>query len=135
MSDPKSTVRYIGYRSLNGGGRGFEFSCGLGAAKPTLITIEASSTLFQGPDRIAIQEAAGICYETLKCRIHSDPTDTSERFDLTSADINPKSLVMALQDLVWLLIVVLICATTVAVSSLASRPGFSLLRQVAARNL
>jgi hypothetical protein len=87
MSDSKSTVRYLGYRSLSGGGRGFDFSCGLGAAKTAVITIEASSTFFQGPDRIALQEAAGICYETLKCRLHTDPTCTYGRFDLTFADI------------------------------------------------
>jgi hypothetical protein len=52
-----------------------------------MITIEASSTFFQGPDRIALQEAAGICYETLKSRLHTDPTYTSDRFDLTSADV------------------------------------------------
>jgi hypothetical protein len=87
MTDSKSTVRYIGYRSLHDGGRGFDFSCAFGAAKPTVITIEASSAFFQGPDRIAIQEAAGICYETVKSRLQTDPTCTSERFDLTSADI------------------------------------------------
>ena len=87
MNNSKSTVRYLGYRSLGGGGRGFEFSCALGAAKATVITIEASSTFFQGPDRIALQEAAGICYETLKCRLQTDPTCTSDRFDLTSADV------------------------------------------------
>lgn len=86
MSD-KSTVRYIGYRSLNGGGRGFDFSCALGATKPTMITIEAASAFFQGPDRIALQEAAGICYETLKSRLRIDPTCTAGQFDLTSADI------------------------------------------------
>ena len=87
MSDSKSTVRYLGYRSLSGGGRGFDFSCGLGAAKPTVITIEASSTFFQGPDRIALQEAAGICYEMLKCRLHTDPTCSDDRLDLTSDDV------------------------------------------------
>jgi hypothetical protein len=87
MTDSKSTVRYLGYRSLSGGGRGFDFSYALGAAKATLITIEASSTFFQGPERIALQEAAGICYETLKCRLQIDPAYTSDRFDLTSADI------------------------------------------------
>jgi hypothetical protein len=46
---------------LNGGGRGFDFSC-LWNHKPTVITIEAASIL-SGADRIS-QEAAGICYET-----------------------------------------------------------------------
>jgi hypothetical protein len=87
MSDPKSTVRYLGYRSLNDGGRGFDFSYSLGTAEPMVITIEAASALFQGPDRIALQEAAAICYETLKCRVHTDPACTYGRFDLTTADV------------------------------------------------
>src|SRR5438093_9265442 len=63
MNDSKSTVRYLGCRSLPDGGRGFDFSFAHGSAKPTMITIEAPMAFFQGPDRIAIQEALGICYE------------------------------------------------------------------------
>ena len=87
MSDPKSTVRYLGYRSLLNGGRGFDFSYVLGTAEPMVITIEAASGLFQGPDRIALQEAAGICYETMKCRLKSQPTSAFDRLDLTPADV------------------------------------------------
>jgi hypothetical protein len=87
MSDSKSTVRYLGYRSLQDGGRGFEFSCAQGAEKASMVTIDASPAFFQGPNRIAIQEAAGICYETLKSRIHENSTFAPDRFDLTSADI------------------------------------------------
>jgi hypothetical protein len=87
MSDPKSTVRYLGYRSLNDGGRGFDFSCALGAAEPTVITIDASSTLFRGPDRIAIQEAVGICFETAKSYLQTNPSRLAARLDLTPADI------------------------------------------------
>jgi hypothetical protein len=36
-----------------------------------------------------------------------------------------KSLVMAFQDLVWLLIVLLIFVTTIAAAALASRPGLA----------
>ena len=87
MNDSKSTVRYLGYRSLRDGGRGFDFSWALGAAKPTVITIEASSTFFQGPNRISLQEATGICYETLKCRLQTDSPSTSDRLDLTPTDV------------------------------------------------
>ncbi len=87
MNDSKSTVRYLGHRNLCDGGRGFDFSYALGAAKPTLITIEASSAFFLGPDRIPLQEAAGICYETVKCRLQTDQAFTSDRFDLTRADV------------------------------------------------
>jgi hypothetical protein len=87
MSDSKLIVRYLGHRSLENGGRGFDFSCASGSEAPTMITVEAAMALFQGPDRIAIQEAAGICYETLKCRIQLAPASTPDRFDLTAADI------------------------------------------------
>jgi hypothetical protein len=87
MSDPKSTVRYLGYRSLNNGGRGFDFSCAIGTSTPTVITIEAPSAFFQGPDRIALQEAAGICYETVKCHLRTNHSCTFDRLDLTPADV------------------------------------------------
>jgi hypothetical protein len=87
MNDSRSTVRYPGYRSLRDGGRGFDFSRARGAASSTLITIDVSPTLFEGPNRTAIQEAAGIRYETLKCRLETEPACTSDRFDLTPSDV------------------------------------------------
>jgi hypothetical protein len=83
----KSVVRYLGYRSLPDGGREFDFSMALGGAKATIVTIDASIVFFQGPDQIALQEAAGICYETLKFRLQSDAVNPPDRFDLTAADI------------------------------------------------
>src|SRR6266704_2971565 len=70
----KMTVRYLGYRALAEGGRGFDFSVAVIGEKAKQITIEASADLFRGPNRIAIQEGAGICYETLRSRIETDPT-------------------------------------------------------------
>jgi hypothetical protein len=87
MSESKPIVRYLGHRSLQNGGRGFEFSYASGGETPTMITVEASITLFQGPDRIAIQEAAAICYETLKSRMQIAPTSMPDRFDLTANDV------------------------------------------------
>jgi hypothetical protein len=87
MTDSKPIVRYVGYRSLQNGGRGFDFSCAAGGETPTMITVEASIALFEGPDRIAIQEAAAICYETVKCRMQMGTTSTPDRFNLTAADV------------------------------------------------
>jgi hypothetical protein len=87
MNASKSSVRYLGYQSRPDGGRGFDFSFERGSEKPTLITIEASPGLFQGPERMALQEASGICYETLKCRILADAMSMPDRFNLTSADV------------------------------------------------
>jgi hypothetical protein len=87
MNDHKSTIRYIGYRSLPDGGRGFDFSFALGYAKATMVTIDAPISFFRGPGHIAIQEAASICYETLKFRAQTNETIPPERFDLTPADV------------------------------------------------
>lgn len=83
----KATVRYLGYRTLADGGRGFDFSVALIGEETKLITIEATVDLFQGPDRIAIQEGAGICYETLRSRIDTDSTIPAEAFSLNSTDV------------------------------------------------
>ncbi|HYR88773.1 MAG TPA: hypothetical protein VE422_32150 [Terriglobia bacterium] len=83
----KATVRYLGYKTLADGGRGFDFSFALGGEQTNLITIEASADLFRGPDRIAIQEGAGICYETLRSRIEADSKLPPDRFSLEFADV------------------------------------------------
>jgi hypothetical protein len=87
MSDHKSTIRYIGYRSLPDGGREFDFSFALSGAKATIVTIDAPIGFFRGPHQIAIQEAVGICYETLKFRLQTHETSPPDRFDLTPADV------------------------------------------------
>jgi hypothetical protein len=87
MTDNKSTIRYLGYRSLPDGGRGFDFSYALGSAKATMVTVDMSVLFFQGPDQIAIQEAAGICYETLKFRAQTHEATPPDRFDVTAADV------------------------------------------------
>jgi hypothetical protein len=83
----KATVRYLGYRTLVDGGRGFEFSVTLIGEEEKLITVEALADLFRGPDRIAIQEAAGICYETLRSRINADSPMPDHAYSLKSADV------------------------------------------------
>jgi hypothetical protein len=87
MSDPKSTIRYIGYQNLPDGGRRFEFSFALGAEKASMVAIDAPIAFFQGPDQIAIQEAAGICYETLKFHIQTHASSPPDRLNLTPADV------------------------------------------------
>jgi len=86
MKDPRSTVRYLGFQALSDGGRRFDFSFAGPDASMKLTSIEACRELFVGPDHMAIQECAGICFETLKCRIagaSAVPTSIS----LTAADI------------------------------------------------
>lgn len=83
----KATVRYLGYRTLADGGRGFDFSVALIGEETKLITIDASADLFRGPDRIAIQEGPGICYETLRSHIDGDSTIPYPAFSLNAADV------------------------------------------------
>jgi hypothetical protein len=83
----KSIVRYLGYTMLEDGGRGFEFSVGPIGEGANLISIRVSADLFQGPDRIFIQEAAGICYETLRCRMENYPAIPNDTIHLNSVDV------------------------------------------------
>ena len=87
MSDSKSTVRFVGYRSLPEGGRRYDFDLIHGCDDPTHVAIDASSALFNGPGHIAIQEAVAICYETLKFRVESGEASPPKRFDLTANDV------------------------------------------------
>ena len=48
MTDNKSTIRYLGYRSLPDGGRGFDFSYALGSAKATMVSVDMSGSFFPG---------------------------------------------------------------------------------------
>jgi hypothetical protein len=84
----KATVRYLGYRTLADGGRGFNFSVALIGGETTEVTVEASADFFQGPDRIAIQEGAGICYETVMSRIETNQPIPVRTFSLNSADVS-----------------------------------------------
>jgi hypothetical protein len=87
MNGPKSTIRYLGYRTLPDGGREFDFSSEMSGAEATIVTIAAPIIFFRGPDQIAIQEAAGICYETLSFRLQTSDPSPPRRFDLTAADV------------------------------------------------
>jgi hypothetical protein len=83
----KAAVRYLGYRILADGGRGFDFSVGPTGAGENLVSIQVSADLFQGPDRIFVQEAPGICYETLRCRVENYATTPDHTIRLNSVDV------------------------------------------------
>ena len=87
MKDPKVTVRYIGFRAFSDGTRRFDFSFCRPDASLQLISVEAPYVLFSGPDHVTIQECAGICYETLKCRVVGCSGIVPVSISLTSADI------------------------------------------------
>ena len=86
MKDPKSAVRYLGFQALLDGSRRFDFSFSRPDASLQLISVEASYDLFAGPDHMAIQECAGICYETLKGIVGCSAA-VPVSIKLTSADV------------------------------------------------
>ena len=87
MKDPKFSVRYLGFQALSDGSRRFDFSFSRSDASLQLISVEAPYLVFSGPDHVAIQECAGICYETLKCRVVGCSGIVPVSISLTAADI------------------------------------------------
>jgi hypothetical protein len=87
MKDPKSTVRYLGFQALKDGSRRFDFSFTDSDASLKLISVSAPYGLFCGATQIALQECAGICYETVKCRVSDCSGALSDSINLTSADV------------------------------------------------
>jgi hypothetical protein len=87
MKDPKTTVRYLGFQTIADGGRRLDFSFSGPDACLHLISVDAAPTLFFGSDHLSIQECAGICYETVKCRLAGWSGTIPSAISLTSADI------------------------------------------------
>ena len=87
MKDPKATVRYLGFQALQDGSRRLDFSFSGPDASLKQISVEAAHGLFSGPNQIAIQECAGICYETLKCRVIGCSGTVPRSISLTSDDV------------------------------------------------
>jgi len=87
MKAPKFTVRYLGFQSLKDGSRRFDFSFSGPDASLKRISVDVRYDIFSGPNQIAIQECAGICYETVKCRVIGCSGTVPESISLTSADV------------------------------------------------
>ena len=87
MSDPKTNVRYLGFHALTNGGRRFDFSFALPDRSLKTVSIEASNDLFSGPGQMAIQECAGVCYETVKSRVANSTDSFPASIKLTAADV------------------------------------------------
>ena len=87
MKDPQSTVRYLGFQALSDGSRRFDFSFSSPDRSLQMISVKAPYDLLSGPGHMAIQECAGICYETLKCRIVGWLGTVPPSISLTSADV------------------------------------------------
>ena len=87
MKDNKCNVRYIGFHALSDGGRRFDFAFSRSNADEQLVSIDTPIFLLSGPDHMAIQECAGVCYETLKYRVASCAEIMPACISLTAADV------------------------------------------------
>ena len=87
MKDPQSTIRYLQFQALKDGSRRFDFSFSGPDVSLKVISVEAPYDLFSGPNRIAIQECAGICYDTLKCRVIGCSGTVPASISLRFADV------------------------------------------------
>ena len=87
MRDPAASIRYLGFQALSTGGRRLNFSYTSADRAQQTISVDASNDLFSGPDQMAIQECAGICYETLKCLVASWVDTFPASIRLTFADV------------------------------------------------
>ena len=87
MKDARSTVRYLGFQALSDGSRRFDFSFSGPDAAVQIVSIEAAHDLFSGPNQLALQECAGVCYETLKCRVVDGSATVPASLKLTTADV------------------------------------------------
>jgi hypothetical protein len=88
MKDPTRNIHYMGLRCLAGGGRQFYFSVDeeSPAAEPVIVAVPAS--LFEGPERILFQEAAGICRTRLIRAVEwGTSSPPSNIITLTTADV------------------------------------------------
>ena len=84
----KMNIRYIGFRSGTGGGRFFDFCVSVVAEQDVLTSFEIPANLFNGDDRIRLQEGVGICYAKLKHLLEiSALTDVPSAVRLTASDL------------------------------------------------
>jgi hypothetical protein len=84
----KTNMRYNGFRPGDDGGRIFEFSVSAMTQDPVLISIEIPRALFEGSNRIQLQEGVGVSYAKLKHLLTVETAgDIPELLCLTATDL------------------------------------------------
>ena len=84
----KTTIRYIGFRSANDGGRIFDFSVSATEHDNLFISVEIPNELFAGSNRIHLQEGVGISYAKLKHLFEVNaPAEVPQLLCLTAYDL------------------------------------------------
>jgi hypothetical protein len=78
----------MGFECIRGGARRLNFSITAGEQTDTETSFDIPSVLFDGVDRIMLQEAAGICYAKLKAFFETSTARELPRlFLLTGNDV------------------------------------------------
>jgi len=83
----KQNIRYTGFECTNNGGRRFDFSIAMADRITTVYSVDVAGPNFAGPDRILVQEAAGICFLKVKEMFGEGSDTTVNRISLSSTDI------------------------------------------------
>lgn len=83
----KQSIRYTGFECTNNGGRRFDFSIAMADRITTVYSVDVAGPSFSGPDRILVQEAAGICFLKVKEMLGVGSDVTASRISLSSTDI------------------------------------------------
>jgi len=82
----KTSVRYLGFRTIDGN-RFFDFAVsGLDVAEP-VMSLEIPAHFFTGEDHVKLQEGVGICYAKLKHLVEEGLPDLPSSLCLTTLDM------------------------------------------------
>ena len=82
----KTSIRYVGFRTIDGN-RFFDFTVsGLGVPDPTM-SLEIPAQFFTGMDHVKLQEGVGICYAKLKHLVEAGLPDMPGSVCLTTLDM------------------------------------------------
>ena len=88
MKGNKPTIRYLGFKSVPGGGRQLQFAVDEYAAPTITLVITIPDALFTGPQGISFQDAALICRTKLREDVEAGVIHTSsEKIQLTTIDV------------------------------------------------
>ena len=84
----KASIRYLGFRPTNEGGRLFDFNVSGVDAVNLVTSFEIPAEFFTGIARFRLQEGVGICYAKLKQLVETGmSSQVPGRVCLTAADM------------------------------------------------
>jgi hypothetical protein len=87
LKDGKQNIRYLGFESIEDGGRQFDFAITATGQDATRVSLVIPALMFRGDNRISFQESAKICYEKLRVLLEREKIEAPLRIRLTGDDI------------------------------------------------